>query len=142
MKLTKRQLKRIIREEYSRLKRRGLIRENTEQREVEDGIFEMACDAIDDVLERIGYQEVPHREFMRACQESSYPQCWESSHFVVGDIVKLALQEYAPGEGLRTSQLIGPIKDRLEVEYAKYSDPVEHPETYVGLSFIESPNYY
>ena len=28
MKLTKRQLKRIIREEYTRLKRRGLIREN------------------------------------------------------------------------------------------------------------------
>ena len=28
MRLTKRQLKRIIREEYSRLKRRGLIREN------------------------------------------------------------------------------------------------------------------
>jgi hypothetical protein len=28
MKLTKRQLKRIIREEYSRLKRRGLIKEN------------------------------------------------------------------------------------------------------------------
>jgi hypothetical protein len=28
MKITKRQLKRIIREEYSRLKRRGLIREN------------------------------------------------------------------------------------------------------------------
>ena len=27
MRLTKRQLKRIIREEYSRLKRRGLIRE-------------------------------------------------------------------------------------------------------------------
>ena len=30
MRLTKRQLKRIIREEYSRLKRRGLIKENTE----------------------------------------------------------------------------------------------------------------
>ncbi len=28
MKITKRQLKRIIREEYSRLKRRGLIRES------------------------------------------------------------------------------------------------------------------
>ena len=31
MKITKRQLKRIIREEYSRLKRRGLIRENKDQ---------------------------------------------------------------------------------------------------------------
>lgn len=34
MRLTKRQLKRIIREEYSRLKRRGLIRE---MRELADG---------------------------------------------------------------------------------------------------------
>ena len=31
MKLSKKQLKRIIREEYSRLKRRGLIRENKDQ---------------------------------------------------------------------------------------------------------------
>ena len=31
MKLTKRQLKRIIREEYSRLKRRGLIKEEYEE---------------------------------------------------------------------------------------------------------------
>ena len=30
MRLTKRQLKRIIREEYTRLKRRGLIRESEE----------------------------------------------------------------------------------------------------------------
>ena len=33
MRLTKRQLKRIIREEYSRLKRRGLIREMPEPRD-------------------------------------------------------------------------------------------------------------
>ena len=31
MKLSKRQLKRIIREEYSRLKRRGLLRESKDQ---------------------------------------------------------------------------------------------------------------
>lgn len=36
MKLTKRQLKRIIREEYSRLKRRGLIREGNEEPSLED----------------------------------------------------------------------------------------------------------
>ena len=35
MKLTKRQLKKIIREEYSRLKRRGLIREMVDQSEVD-----------------------------------------------------------------------------------------------------------
>jgi len=33
MKLTKRQLKKIIREEYSRLKRRGLIKESWDQRD-------------------------------------------------------------------------------------------------------------
>ena len=36
MRLTKRQLKRIIREEYSRLKRRGLIREMYEDRTTSD----------------------------------------------------------------------------------------------------------
>ena len=38
MRLTKRQLKRIIREEYSRLKRRGLIRESVDQRAQVDQI--------------------------------------------------------------------------------------------------------
>ena len=42
MRLTKRQLKRIIREEYSRLKRRGLIKEN------------MGFDAeVDDYIEQV-----------------------------------------------------------------------------------------
>lgn len=39
MRLTKRQLKRIIREEYSRLKRRGLIKEQYDQNRVNDMIM-------------------------------------------------------------------------------------------------------
>ena len=41
MRLTKRQLKRIIREEYSRLKRRGLIKESVNPMDIED-----LCDVI------------------------------------------------------------------------------------------------
>ena len=41
MKLTKRQLKRIIREEYNRLKRRGLIRETGRKpRKVAPGVYD------------------------------------------------------------------------------------------------------
>ena len=39
MKITKRQLKKIIREEYSRLKRRGLIKEQYDQNRVDDMIM-------------------------------------------------------------------------------------------------------
>ena len=50
MKLTKRHLKRIIREEYSRLKRRGLIKEAVDAQmlaEIED-LCEIIQDAADD----------------------------------------------------------------------------------------------
>ena len=50
MRLTKRQLKRIIREEYSRLKRRGLIRE---MGMVGDGLSGMRggmCDGAADII--------------------------------------------------------------------------------------------
>ena len=50
MRLTKRQLKRIIREEYSRLKRRGLIRE---MGMVGDGLSGMRggmCDGAEDLI--------------------------------------------------------------------------------------------
>ena len=46
MKISKRQLKRIIREEYTRLKRRGLIRERNEEIGPDDG------DGWDDELEK------------------------------------------------------------------------------------------
>ena len=39
MRLTKRQLKRIIREEYNRLKRRGLLKEQYDQNRVNDMIM-------------------------------------------------------------------------------------------------------
>ena len=41
MRLTKRQLKRIIREEYSRLKRRGLIKENRMDPEIRMDLEEL-----------------------------------------------------------------------------------------------------
>ena len=41
MRLTKRQLKRIIREEYSRLKRRGLIRESLSNRHLSQQVREL-----------------------------------------------------------------------------------------------------
>ena len=45
MRLTKRQLKRVIREEYSRLKRSGLIREMTEDEALEQ--YQKGWDAPD-----------------------------------------------------------------------------------------------
>ena len=47
MKLTKRQLKKIIREEYSRLKRRGLIKESNQNNRMADLIL----DAVDEGIE-------------------------------------------------------------------------------------------
>ena len=52
MRLTKRQLKRIIREEYSRLKRRGLIRENI------GGADELASLIMAELPEGCSYDEV------------------------------------------------------------------------------------
>ena len=61
MKLSKRQLKRIIREEYSRLKRRGLIREMVDQSEVDalaDECRSMMdagmCQSLDQCFEDLG----------------------------------------------------------------------------------------
>jgi len=46
MRITKRQLKRIIREEYSRLKRRGLIKENTAVNDAKDEF----CNAVESLM--------------------------------------------------------------------------------------------
>ena len=56
MRLTKRQLKRIIREEYSRLKRKGLLRETMgadSSLEIPQARF---ADAVDSVINDGGYQ--------------------------------------------------------------------------------------
>ena len=70
MRLTKRQLKRIIREEYSRLKRRGLIREMGEPVEpegayyvdvweqVEESIYNPVRDAIKASIQDWGAEDV------------------------------------------------------------------------------------
>ena len=60
MRLTKRQLKRIIREEYSRLKKRGLIKEMGMPRGGFDQEVDDYCDAIMDVL--IDLDEVSYAE--------------------------------------------------------------------------------
>jgi len=57
MRLTKRQLKRIIREEYSRLKRRGLLREDDMSQMVDDMRLAGMKLPIDQEPEIIGYLE-------------------------------------------------------------------------------------
>ena len=59
MRLTKRQLKRIIREEYSRLKRRGLIKETGRR-----GAFSRGADL--DAFHRGGDRSA-HEEFSAVC---------------------------------------------------------------------------
>ena len=61
MKMTKRRLKRIIREEYSRLKRRGLLREMVDQTEVDALADECRammdagiCQSLDQCFEDLG----------------------------------------------------------------------------------------
>jgi hypothetical protein len=49
MKLSKRQLKRIIREEYSRLKKRGLIKESTDNAGMADIILDMWDEGAEDL---------------------------------------------------------------------------------------------
>ena len=54
MRLTKRQLKRIIREEYTRLKRRGLIRESRYGILDEEQVGDMMVGCLDAYSEAIG----------------------------------------------------------------------------------------
>ncbi len=56
MRLTKRQLKRIIREEYSRLKRRGLIREAGEMEHEQDDFLAEQLHQYEDQLVRAAQQ--------------------------------------------------------------------------------------
>ena len=104
---------------------RGVIKENFDpsDKEVEDAIFEMCCESIDEVLQMIGYEKVPHEELMRAHQESSYPQCWQMGRFIVSDMVELALENrITPTNPLRENQyqLTSRLFDRLEEEYAEF----------------------
>lgn len=62
MKITKRQLKRIIREEYSRLKRRGLIREMGEMEHEQDEFLE----------EQIGQYEQEIMQAIVGCAMEGY----------------------------------------------------------------------
>ena len=106
---------------------RGVIKEssgpnfNPSNKDVEDSIFEMCCEAIDEVLQMIGHEKVPHKELMRAHQQSSYPQCWQMGRFIVSDMVELALEnKITPTNPLREDQyqLTSRLFDRLEEHYA------------------------
>ena len=116
MKTTLPKLRRMI---------RGLIREafDPSNKEVEDAIFDMCCESIDEVLQMIGHEEVPRKELMRAHQESSYPQCWQMGSFIVSDMVEFALEnKITPTNPLREDQyqLTSRLFDRLEEEYAEF----------------------
>ena len=73
MRLTKRQLKRIIREEYSRLKRRGLIREAGEY--VSDDGQDATChiDMIEYPIDVMLFLD----EANAMCEDMDYPLCRE-----------------------------------------------------------------
>ena len=118
-------MSKLLKEQWARLafsKRNRSVNENfnPDNQNVEDGIFEMCCEAIDEVLQMIGHEKVPHEELMRAHQESSYPGCWQMGRFIVSDMVELALEErFTPTSPMRENQyqLISRLHDRLEEHY-------------------------
>lgn len=102
---------------------RDLIKENfnPSNKDVEDAIFDMCCESIDEVLQMIGHEKVSHKELMRAHQESSYPECWQMGRFIVSEMVELALEnKITPTNPLREDQyqLTSRLFDRLEEHYA------------------------
>ena len=89
MRLTKRQLKRIIREEYSRLKRRGLIKEQYDENRVSEMILyldEMMMQAdralgsyeMDDERTMSGYQDsfddMEDPAYIRSKLQAAFPK--------------------------------------------------------------------
>ena len=88
MKITKRQLKRIIREEYSRLKRRGLIKEAHEfsvraSDPIAMEIIDIAKDAIQRGKPGITYQDIEYAFYEEAePDEFVHPVSYEDIGFV------------------------------------------------------------
>ncbi len=100
-----------------------MIRENfnPSNKDVEDAVFDMCCESIDEVLQMVGHEKVPRKELMRAHQESSYPLCWQMGRFIVSEMVELALEnKITPTNPLRENQyqLTSRLFDRLEEHYA------------------------
>ena len=81
MKISKRQLKTIIREEYSRLKRKGLIRETNEDYSQDEMVTEAISKGILAVLMR---GADPYQEAQRQCVN------WECEYAVDYVAEKLA----------------------------------------------------
>ena len=120
MKTTIPNLRRII---------RNVIQENMSMNnpDLEDSIFEMGCEAIDEVLGQFPRDggEPDRMEFIRAWQESSYPDCWWGNTFIVEKLVSMALEKgFSPSDPLTEDryQLANRITDRLRAEYAEESD--------------------
>ena len=82
MRLSKRQLKRIIREEYSKLKRRGLIREMNHDTDIQVHDFDrsdpVACAEYDDAFEEL---EADYEEHLANQEPASYDGYGRSSDY-------------------------------------------------------------
>jgi len=95
--------------------------------DLEDSIFEMGCEAIDEVLSQFPRDggEPDRMEFIRAWEESSYPDCWWGNTFIVEKLVSMALEKgFSPSDPLTEDryQLARRITERLRGEYAEESD--------------------
>ena len=92
MKLTKRQLKRIIREEYTRLKRRGLIRENFEERSFDEAGRESKeyIEFVNLYHESSDHDESFWQMWYQICEEQ-VPQ-WNTDPYHLDELVELATE--------------------------------------------------
>ena len=100
---------------------------NPSNKDVEDAIFDMGCEAIDEVLGQFPRDggEPDRMEFIRAWRESSYPDCWWGNTFIVENLVSMALEKgFSPSNPLTEDryQLARRITERLRGEYAEESD--------------------
>ena len=132
MRLTKRQLKRIIREEYSRLKRRGLIRESVScpdpaecERIVEDNDFFLMdpdvhaalkrADGADHFATMMSYNE-DYRDSLRDVDHDCDMMGWSTHAFlkwVAGTKAGSSLDRWYGGDNWeRTSSIMDEMPNR------------------------------
>ena len=89
MKITKRQLKRIIREEYTRLQRRGLIRENYEEEEIISPESDEYIDFVDLYHTMRDHGNAFWDMWQSKCEENG----WSTDPYHWDDLVDLAHEE-------------------------------------------------
>ena len=144
MKLSKRQLKQIIREEYSRLKRRGLIKEgNSAENAYSDltGVqdywnAEMTLSPGESAVPSFIQREIPELadlEYLAYTEDdegSSVYVLWDGNNYhVVSD----------PGYGLTNCICKDAVEAYLCIEMSSYYEPTLHPDalSHVGLNSQE-----